>query len=254
MKLSVVIPVFNEKATVATIVDRVRAVDLPLEIIVVDDGSTDGTREVLRAIESRVDTVILLDRNRGKGAALKAGFAAATGDVVVIQDADLEYDPQDYLALLDPILKADADLVLGSRFLRGGRVENYPPFKLAVNRAANLFIRVLFRLSYNDVTNAFKAYRASVIRGRGPFLSAQFNLTVELPPKAIVRGYSDEVVPISWRQREVGISSLRLREMGSRYLFIVVYLWLERLLTGGDYRRSDGEAFTPWTPPGTGSA
>src|SRR5581483_3879767 len=128
----------------------------------------------------------------------------------------------------------------------GSRVEGYPRLKLVINRLANLFIRLLFGLRYNDVTNAFKAYRATVVAGCRPLLSPHFNLTVELPLKAIVRGYSYEVLPIAWRQRRHGASRLRLQEMGSRYLFIVLYVWLERLLTRGDYRRPAGERFEPW--------
>ena len=114
-------------------------------------------------------------------------------------------------------------------------------------RLANFFVRALFGIRYNDVTNAFKAYRAGVIDGCRPLISPHFNLTVELPLKAIVRGYTYEVIPISWRKREHGASSLRLKEMGSRYLFIVLYVWMERLLTRGDYRRRADEKFEPFT-------
>jgi dolichol-phosphate mannosyltransferase len=123
-----------------------------------------------------------------------------------------------------------------------------------INRVANLFVRLLFWFRYNDVNNASEAYRATVIGDCQPFLSPHFNLTVELPLKAIVRGYSYEVIPISWRQRERGTSALHLREMGSRYLFIVLYLWLERALTRGDYRRPASETFTRWPQAGEGKS
>ena len=161
-------------------------------------------------------------------------------------------DSPDDLVAYFYILRDRAECAFGSRFLPESRVEHYPRFKLVVNRLANLFIRLLFGLRYNDVTNAFKAYRASVIKGCRPFLSPHFNLTVELPLKAIVRGYSYEVIPISWRQRKQGVSRLHLKEMGSRYLFIVLYIWLEKLLTRGDYRRPAGEVFEQW--PRTPSA
>ncbi|HEU5314648.1 MAG TPA: glycosyl transferase, partial [Chloroflexota bacterium] len=126
-----------------------------------------------------------------------------------------------------------------------GRVHDYPRFKLVINRLANLFIKLLFGLDYNDVTNAFKGYRTYVLQGCQPLLSPHFNLTVELPLKAIVRGYSYKVVPITWRSRRHGVSALHLEEQGSRYLYIVLNVWLERLLTRGDYRRVDGPPTQP---------
>jgi dolichol-phosphate mannosyltransferase len=121
--------------------------------------------------------------------------------------------------------------------VRGGGVIDYPPHKLALNRLANLFLRVMFRVPLNDFTNAFKAYRRRVIEGCGPFLSPHFNLTIEIPLKTIVRGYSWTVAPITWRNRRFGASKLKIREMGSRYLFIALYCWLEKTLTRGDYKR-----------------
>jgi dolichol-phosphate mannosyltransferase len=114
--------------------------------------------------------------------------------------------------------------------------------KLVLNRAFNFFIRVLFRVKLNDTTNAFKAYRRSVIQGISPILSQHFNLTVELPLKAIVRGYSWKVIPITWKNRRFGVAKLKISEMGSRYLFICLYVWLEKMLSRGDYRkRADNE-------------
>jgi dolichol-phosphate mannosyltransferase len=130
------------------------------------------------------------------------------------------------------------DCVFGSRFIRGGRVHDYPPHKLIINRMANWFIQTLFGLRLNDTTNAFKAYRREVIDGIQPLISPHFNLTVEMPLKAIVRGYSYTVIPISWTNRQAGVSKLKLKEMGSRYLFIVMYIWLEHMLARGDYHRN----------------
>jgi dolichol-phosphate mannosyltransferase len=121
--------------------------------------------------------------------------------------------------------------------MRGSRVVDYPWFKLAINRLANLFIRLLFGIPLNDTTNAFKCYRRETIEGLRPILSHHFNLTVELPLKAIVRGFSYRVIPIGWHNRTEGTSKLKLKEMGSRYLFIVLYIWLEKHLAKGDYQR-----------------
>lgn len=251
MKLSVVIPARNEADTLGSTLDRLRdrlqREQIPYEILVVDDGSTDRTAEVVLERRSLDPAVRLVsnDGPHGFGYAVRRGLDSFSGDAVATVMADGSDDPDD-LVRYYYILRDSAECAFGSRFVAGSHVVDYPRFKLVINRLANLFIRLLFRVNYNDVTNAFKAYRATVIRGCHPFLSPHFNLTVELPLKAIVRGYSYEVVPISWRQRATGESNLRLKEMGSRYLFIVLYLWLERLLTKGDYRRPASERFVPW--------
>lgn len=256
MKLSVVIPARNEARNIGPTLDQIRErlqrEGITYEIIVVNDGSSDATVEEVQA-RCAADPGVRLVHNRGPhgfGYAVRCGLDVFEGDAVAIVMADGSDDPDD-LVRYYYILRDQDECAFGSRFLPGSRVENYPRLKLVINRAANLFIRLLFGFRYNDVTNAFKAYRANVIQGCRPFLSPHFNLTVELPLKAIVRGYSYEVIPISWRQRVVGESSLRLKEMGSRYLFIVLYVWLEKVLTRGDYRRPAGEGFKPWQEKAT---
>ncbi len=152
--------------------------------------------------------------------------------------ADLSDSPQD-LVLYYRVLEQGYDCAFGTRFGQGGTVNDYPRPKLVLNRVANAIIRVLFQHGYNDTTNAFKAYRRYVVDQLQPLLSNHFNLTVELPLKAIVRGYTYAVVPVSWTNRRHGVSKLNLQEMGSRYLFIVLYVWLEHHLSRGDYRRPD---------------
>jgi dolichol-phosphate mannosyltransferase len=134
------------------------------------------------------------------------------------------------------------EAVFGSRFISGGGVIDYPFPKYVLNRAFNVLIRLLFRLKFNDTTNAFKAYRMTTLQGLRPFLAPHFNLTVELPLKTIVRGYSWTVIPITWTNRRVGISKLKIKEMGARYMFIVLYVWLEKYFSRGDFRKSGGEA------------
>ncbi len=129
------------------------------------------------------------------------------------------------------------ECVFGSRFIKGGGVVDYPRTKLMLNRLANKLVQSVFRIPLNDTTNAFKAYRREVIAGCMPILAPHFNITVELPLKAIVRGYTWKVIPITWRNRRTGMAKLKIREMGSRYLFIVAYVWLEKYFSRGDYRR-----------------
>lgn len=251
MKLSVVIPARNEAGNAGLTVDQIRErlkrEGITYEIVVVNDGSTDATVEEVQA-RCAADPGVRLVHNQGPhgfGYAVRRGLDAMTGDAAAIVMADGSDSPDDLVKYFY-ILRDRAECAFGSRFLPGSSVEGYPPLKLAINRLANLFIRALFGFRYNDVTNAFKAYRATVIQGCRPFLSPHFNLTVELPLKAIVRGYSYEVIPITWHQRTRGVSRLHLQEMGSRYLFIVLYIWLERLLTRGDYRRPPGDVFKQW--------
>jgi dolichol-phosphate mannosyltransferase len=219
MRLSVVIPARNEAGNIGPTLDRLRErlqeEGIPYELLVVNDGSTDATVEEVQA-RSAVDAMIRLIHNpdpHGFGYAVRRGLDAFQGDAVAIVMADGSDHPDD-LARYYYILRDRAECAFGSRFMPGSSVENYPKIKLLINRLANLFIRLLFGLRYNDVTNAFKGYRATVIEGCRPLLSPHFNLTVELPLKAIVRGYSYEVTPIGWRQRKLGVSSLQLRRWG----------------------------------------
>lgn len=239
--LSVVIPARDEEGAIATTVAHLHEVlkqqDIPHEIIVVDDGSADRTWEILQEIQARLPECRPV-RNIGEhgfGRAVTFGIGHVAGDAVVIMMADESDDPAD-VVLYWRLLDEGWDAVFGSRFIRGGGVHDYPRHKLVVNRLANLFLRLLFRVKLNDFTNAFKAYRRTTLDGCRPFLSPHFNLTVELPLKTIVRGYSWTVVPITWRNRRSGASKLKIKEMGSRYLFITLYCWLEKYFSRGDYR------------------
>ena len=137
------------------------------------------------------------------------------------------------------LLNEGADCVFGSRFMKGGGVIDYPRFKLILNRLANYFMQVLFGIRHNDITNAFKAYRRTTIDGCRPLISPHFNMTIELPLKAIVRGYKWCSMPNTWRNRRTGEPKLKIKEMGSRYLFICLYVWLEKHLSRGDYTRTE---------------
>lgn len=240
--LSVVIPARDEKGCIASTVEHLRLEltiqGVPHEIVVVDDGSTDGTWPTLERLTTSIPQLVPI-RNEGPhgfGRAIQKGLAAAKGDAIVIMMADASDDDHDVVRYWNA-LNDGYDCVFGSRFIKGGGTIDYPPLKWLLNRMANLFIRFLFGIRLNDTTNAFKAYRKTVIDGCQPILSPHFNLTVELPLKAIVRGYSWTVIPITWRNRRTGIAKLRIREMGSRYFFIVAYVWLEKYFSRGDYKR-----------------
>jgi dolichol-phosphate mannosyltransferase len=243
MKLSIVMPAQDEADSIAEAVDGVVAVlqreEIDYEVIVVDDGSRDATRDIVDRIASSNPRVRCLASHyeRGFGFAVRAGLDEFSGDAVAIVMAYASDDPED-LVRYHRLLVEGWDCAFGSRFIHGAQVHGYPLPKLLMNRLANWLIRVLFRHRYNDTTNAFKAYRREVIETISPLLSNHFNLTVEMPLKAIVRGHSYRVIPISWRNRTSGTAKLALREMGSRYVFIVLYVWLENALSRGDYRRA----------------
>jgi dolichol-phosphate mannosyltransferase len=244
MKLSVIIPAHNEadsiEETVKETVAELEREQIDYEILVIDDASGDGTSDIVAAIaheNSRVRCVRSANPP-GFGHAVREGLKLYTGDAVVVMMADLSDSPSDVVRYYR-VLEAGYDCAFGTRFGYGGRTFGYPRLKLIINRIVNAGIRVLFRHGYNDTTNAFKAYRRSVIDQLEPLLSNHFNLTVELPLKAVVRGFSYAIVPITWRNRRHGESKLQLQEMGSRYLFIVLYVWLEHHLSRGDYRRND---------------
>lgn len=239
--LSVVLPVRNEEGCIAATVEHLhvelRLQNIPHEIVPVDDGSSDRTWEILEELKARIPTVAPTKNTApyGFGRAVIWGLNQMQGDAVVIMMADESDDVRDVVRYWR-LLNEGYDCVFGSRFMKGGGVIDYPRFKLVLNRMANAFLQVLFAIKHNDITNAFKAYRRSTIDGCRPLISAHFNLTVELPLKAVVRGYRWTSMPITWRNRRTGRPKLKIKEMGSRYLFICLYIWLEKYLSGGDYK------------------
>jgi dolichol-phosphate mannosyltransferase len=244
LKLSVVMPAQNEEGSVGATVEGVVAVlereGIDYEVVVVNDDSEDSTEAVVAAIGERNPRVRCHRSHyeRGFGMAIRAGLDVFEGDAVAIVMADASDNPED-LARYHAILEEGWDCAFGSRFVPGAQVHDYPRLKLAINRLANQFIRILFRHRYNDTTNAFKAYKREVIETISPLLSKHFNLTVEMPLKAIVRGHTYEVIPTDWTNRTSGVPKLAMKEMGSRYLFIVLYVWLESALSRGDYQVRD---------------
>lgn len=259
MKLTVVMPARNEvgciEETVTSVAATLRSHGIAHELIVVDDGSTDGTFDTLRRLQQEMPALTVVS-NRGRhgfGMAVRAGLVHMTGDAAAIMMADGSDSPADLVRYYETLAQG-YECVFGSRFMKGSTIVDYPAHKRVINRLANWFVKMLFGLSYNDTTNAFKCYRRDVIEGMAPLISPHFNLTVEMPLKAMIRGYSYAVIPISWTNRKAGTSKLKLTEMGSRYLFVVLYLWLEKHLTRGDYHRGHvrGDEPTVQLAPGGG--
>jgi dolichol-phosphate mannosyltransferase len=256
VKLSVVIPAHNEAESIAStaraLATELNRQGIEHEILVINDHSTDQTEAILQNLASSIQTLRCLNNSHpsGLGLAVRKGLECFSGDAVALYMADGSDDPKDLVRFFRTMQSDNMDCVFGTRFSKESKVVGYPLLKLVLNRIANSFIRLLFGLRYNDMTNAFKLYRRHVIQGLQPILSHHYNLTVELPLKAIVRGYSYSVVPNSWTDRKQGVSKLKIKEMGSRYVFIILYCFIERWLSKGDYHRrvqqlSDGEHNPP---------
>lgn len=233
-KLSVVIPARNEEGSIASTLKHLHAElslhKIPHEILVVDDGSVDQTWRILNGIKSDIPALRLL-RNSGPhgfGHAVAYGIDRTEGDAVVIMMADESDDCRDVVKYWEE-LKKGCDCVFGSRFIPGGSAADYPWPKYLLNRLGNKWIQWMFGLEYNDVTNAFKAYRKEVLHHCRPFISHHFSLTVELPLKAIVRGYQWTVIPVNWKNRRSGLAKFKIQEISSPYLFVILSIWFEHL-------------------------
>ncbi|MDX2189707.1 MAG: glycosyltransferase family 2 protein [Bacteroidota bacterium] len=244
MKLSVVIPAYNEegsiKETVQTLYDTLLKFKIDHEIFVTNDNSKDNTALILAELQKTIPT-LNWENNTGKngfGYAVRFGLDRFKGDCVAVFMADLSDDPVDLVRFYHRMLEDEVDCVFGTRWSNGGKVYDYPIVKKYINRLANFIVRMVLGIKYNDTTNAFKLYKRETIMGLKPFLSPHFNLTLELPAKAIVRGYSYVVVPNSWRNRKAGESKLKIKEMGSRYFFILMYCWLEKYFSRGDFKKT----------------
>lgn len=245
VKLSVVIPAHNEEGcvqgTVEALVAALTGEEIPHEIVVINDGSSDRTEEILQGLSETFESVRYVNNTapNGFGFAVRRGLDCFQGDAVAVFMADASDAPEDLVLFYRTMANEGVDCVFGTRWSRGGQTIDYPLHKRLLNRLANHSVRMLLRVRCDDITNAFKLYRREVIDGCRPFLSHHFNLTVELPLKAVIRGYSYVVVPNRWTNRTSGVSKLKIKEMGSRYLFIVLYCLLEKWLSRGDYRRGN---------------
>ena len=244
MKLSIIIPAHNEEDGIAQaigdVINELNKEKIQYEIVVVNDNSSDNTKNVVEALMRRYSDIRLVNRQPpcGFGRAVKDGLSYARGDVVGIVMGDLSDDPKDVVKCFRKI-EEGYDCVFGSRFIKGSVVRDYPLIKLFINRLANSFVRILFLIKANDITNAFKLYRRDVIAAIQPIQALYFNITVEIPLKAIVRGFSFVQIPINWYGRKSGVSKLGIREMGRKYLFTVLYVWLEKILLKDEIKKGE---------------
>ena len=249
MKLSIVIPAYNEaasiKETVTTLYQKLLQEYIEHEILVVNDNSQDDTLEVLEALQTTINTLRAYTNNgpNGFGYAVRYGLENFDGQYVAVMMADLSDSPDDLVKFYYKILEG-YDCVFGNRWIKGGKVVDYPRMKRIINYLANFIVQKTFRLKYNDCTNAFKLYSKETIEGIKPFLSPHFNLTLELPLKAIVRGYSYAILPNSWTNRKYGESKLQIKEMGSRYFFILLYCLIEKYFSKGDFKKINRKEHT----------
>ncbi len=243
MKLSVVIPAYNEEESIEKTINELyltlREEKINHEILVVNDNSSDNTLSVLKDLSERIESLKYFTNSgpNGFGYAVRLGLDKFSGDCVAIMMADLSDSTDELVIFYQKMVNENLDCVFGSRFIKGGKVIDYPILKKVINRISNLIIRILMGIKYNDTTNAFKLYKRSTIEGLKPIISPHFNLTIELPLKAIIRGYSYEIIPNSWQNRQHGVSKLKIREMGSRYFFILMYCFFEKYFSRGDFKK-----------------
>lgn len=243
MKLSVVIPAYNEEKslpeTLNTLYDKLKVENIPHELLVVNDNSNDNTLGLLEDMSAEIPTLVFYtnDGPNGFGNAIRYGLKHTNGDCIALMMADLSDSPDDLVAFYHKMVRGNYDCVFGSRFTKGGKIINYPKHKLLLNRLVNNAVRVIFGIPYNDFTNAFKLYKKETIDGISPMMSPHFNITLEMPLKAIIRGYSFTIVPNSWTGRKHGTSNLKIKEMGSRYFFIFLYCLIEKFFSKGDFQK-----------------
>tara|TARA_B110001450_G_scaffold109200_1_gene103244 strand:- start:1083 stop:1820 length:738 start_codon:yes stop_codon:yes gene_type:complete len=243
VKLSIIIPAYNEEGSIEKTIKEIYNIlvneKIQHEILVVNDKSSDKTLELLEFLSKEIKTLKYYTNPgpNGFGFAIRYGLDKFSGDCVAIMMADLSDSPNDLVLFYKKMVEDNLDCVFGSRFIKGGKTVDYPPLKKLINRIANFIIRILIGISYNDTTNAFKLYKREAIEGIKPIISPHFNLTIELPLKAIIRGFSYGVVPNSWKNRQHGVSKLKIREMGSRYFFILMYCFFEKYFSKGDFKK-----------------
>jgi dolichol-phosphate mannosyltransferase len=241
-------PAYNEEESIKDTIDSIEAalskVNIDHEVLIVNDNSKDGTLKVIEELSKKYKEVRYVTNagRNGFGYAIRYGLERFDGDCVAIMMADLSDSPYDLIKFYTTMLEKNVDCVFGNRWIKGGEVKDYPIHKKYINRIANYIIRLVLRIPYSDTTNAFKLYKREVIQGIQPLLSPHFNLTIEMPLKAIIRGYTYAIMPNSWTNRKYGVSKLKIKEMGSRYFFILMYCFIEKYFSQGDFKKIEIES------------
>ncbi len=244
--LSVCIPAHNEEENIGKAIDEIaeelRASEVPFEFVIANDNSQDGTEEVILQKMKEGHPIRLIRRSPpgGFGRAIRSCLDHFQGDIVVVVMADLSDDPKDIVRYYQKI-EEGYDAVFGSRFMKGAVVHDYPKVKLIANRIGNKLLQLLFWSEHNDLTNAFKAYRADAIRSLLPLFSSHFNLTIEISVGLMIRKFKVARIPINWYGRTWGSAKFKIRELGRRYMATMMKLWAERLFIHDDLLAEHGK-------------
>ena len=233
MKLSIILPVRNEAKGISKTLDLIcNGIDeIEYEIIVVNDFSDDDTHDVISKKKDSVSKIKLFDNvKKGLGGAINLGIEKSDGDAICIMMADLSDDIGDLKKYYELIQSVDVDAIFGSRFIKGSRVLDYPIKKLFLNRIFNYITKFIFLSDYNDFTNAFKIYKKNALKKAMPLISEDFNIFLEIPLKIISRKMNYKIIPISWKNRREGKAKFNMKELRSKYLFTLIYCFLEKIL------------------------
>ena len=233
MKVSIIIPIRNEELVLKKIIENLenKLGNLPYEIIFINDYSTDNTFSLLQELIKNKNQINLYNNKRkGLGGAITGGINKSTGELICIMMSDLSDDIEDFKKYYKIIKEENVDAVFGSRFINGSKVIEYPKKKLVLNRIFNITTKLLFLSDYNDFTNAFKIYKKDALLKTFPLVSESFNIFLELPLKIVSRKMKYKIIPISWTNRKEGDSKFDIKELRSKYLFTLIYCWLEKLL------------------------
>ncbi len=231
--LSIIVPVRNESDNLKDVFDYFtkNVKDFRYEVLIINDFSKDETFKAAKDLEQKYDNFKILDnKKKGLGGAINLGIERAEGDYIAIMMADRSDDINDLKNYVKIISSENLDAVLGSRFLKKSKVKNYPIQKLVLNRIFNLFVSLIFWNKYNDYTNAFKIYKKKALVDILPLISESFNIFLEIPLKIISRNYKYKIIPINWMGREKGKSKFKINELRSKYLFTLIYCFIEKSL------------------------